>query len=113
MNPDDDVNPFADPSIRQATAQTLFVLDFLSDSSSSSSSRSSSNQQTLNEYNPFSNTTTPIKVTNSHRPISFFSIINRIFSDFTGQSRQQRRPNVLRIDCAVGQCSAGQRETRQ
>jgi hypothetical protein len=26
MNTDDDVNPFADPSIQQATAQTLFVV---------------------------------------------------------------------------------------
>lgn len=43
MNPDDDVNPFADPSIRQATAQTV------------------SNQQTLNEYNPFQNATIPTK----------------------------------------------------
>ncbi|CAF3912886.1 unnamed protein product [Rotaria sp. Silwood1] len=39
MNEEEDINPFADPSIQQATAQTI------------------SNQQTLYQYNPFSNTT--------------------------------------------------------
>jgi len=29
MNSDGDENPFADPSIRQATAQTLFVVLFI------------------------------------------------------------------------------------
>lgn len=28
MNNEEDVNPFADPSIRQATAKTLFVLTY-------------------------------------------------------------------------------------
>ncbi|CAF1484862.1 unnamed protein product [Adineta ricciae] len=43
MNIDEDVNPFADPSIQQATQQTF------------------TNQQTLNEYNPFSNATVAAK----------------------------------------------------
>ncbi|CAF4422631.1 unnamed protein product, partial [Adineta steineri] len=37
MNIDEDINPFADPSIQQATQQTF------------------TNQQTLNDYNPFGN----------------------------------------------------------
>jgi hypothetical protein len=61
MNIDEDNNPFADPSIKQVTAQTMFVdyffryffielIDF------------SSNQETLNEYNPFTNKTVAAKV---------------------------------------------------
>lgn len=45
MNLEEDNNPFADPSIRQATAQTF------------------SNQQTLSEYSPFTNTTVASKPT--------------------------------------------------
>ncbi|CAF0799669.1 unnamed protein product [Adineta steineri] len=44
MNIDEDINPFADPSIQQATQQTF------------------TNQQTLNDYNPFGNTTVGSKV---------------------------------------------------
>jgi len=29
MNTDEDINPFSDPSIRQATEQTLFVVSCL------------------------------------------------------------------------------------
>ncbi|UJR13595.1 hypothetical protein I4U23_000608 [Adineta vaga] len=56
MNNDSDVNPFADPSIQQATQQTF------------------TNQQTLSEYNPFANATVGSKITQSNTdntPVSF------------------------------------------
>ncbi|CAF4578928.1 unnamed protein product, partial [Rotaria magnacalcarata] len=43
MNYNDDYNPFADSSIRQATAASF------------------SNQQAHNDYNPFANTTTAVQ----------------------------------------------------
>ncbi len=61
MNSDEDNNPFADPSIRQATAQNMFV-DYFLFNFIIQLIDSSSNQQTLNEYNPFTNKTVAAKV---------------------------------------------------
>ncbi len=61
MNSDEDNNPFADPSIRQATAQNMFV-DYFLFNFIIQLINSSSNQQTLNEYNPFTNKTVAAKV---------------------------------------------------
>lgn len=43
MNNEEEINPFADPSIRKATAQSL------------------TNQETLTDYSPFNNKTKPVK----------------------------------------------------
>jgi hypothetical protein len=61
MNSDEDNNPFADPSIRQATAKNLSV-DYFLFNFIAKLIYSSSNQQTLNEYNPFTNKTVAAKV---------------------------------------------------
>jgi ABC-type polysaccharide/polyol phosphate export permease len=61
MNSDEDNNPFADPSIRQATAQAMFVIFYLSNLIFKLN-YFRSNQQTLNNYNPFTNTTVAAKV---------------------------------------------------
>ena len=72
---DDDTNPFAEPSIRQATAQSVSVETRLSSHFSKLSFSFSSNQQTLNEYNPFTNVTVAARVCSPHS--SSYCILRR------------------------------------
>ncbi|CAF1036982.1 unnamed protein product [Rotaria sp. Silwood1] len=88
MNNNQDINPFDDPSIRQATAQTL------------------SNQQTFNEYKPFSNATsvklksanTVVTLSSSDQPPSYSSAITSIPVQ---QETENFSSNTNRIDLTL------------
>ncbi|CAF0908411.1 unnamed protein product [Rotaria sordida] len=76
MNIDDDINPFADPSIREATAQTL------------------SNQQTLYEYNPFENRTISDKSKSSKQDNIVTSVTSNNQQESSTSIHDQQTTNI-------------------